>query len=390
MKIVEVLTSPGWGAYYVEDLAALQARPTAEVDRYLAEPVTPSFRRVREPAEVLSVGLRLEDGRVAWGDCVGVSYGGKAGRDPVFHSQAAQLPELAGRSWSLEQLAELELPQAIHYGLSQALVAAQALSWGVSQTEVWCRLFDLSLPSAPLPLHGSSGNARQVNADKMILRRLASLPAGQVDDLEAQVGHDGQLLLDYADWLRERLEQLGEPGYRPTVHLDVHGALGRIFEDDQLVTFVARLADSVAPYPLRLESLVVEASRQAQIERLGRLKGRVAAELVVDEWANTLEDVMAFAQAGVVDMVHLKVPDLGSLLHSYRAVEACRGLGVKTLLGGSCIETEVSARACVHLGLAARPDLLMCKPGMGVDEAIVLVHNEMQRTLAELASGMWH
>ncbi|MCA9791570.1 MAG: methylaspartate ammonia-lyase [Candidatus Eremiobacteraeota bacterium] len=387
MKIAEVLTCPGWGAYYVEDLAALQARPTPEADRYLAEPVTPSFRRVREPAEVLSVGLRLEDGRVAWGDCVGVCYGGKAGRDPVFRSASARLPELAGGEWSLESLAELELPQAVHYGLSQALVAAQALSWGVSQTEVWCRLFDLPLPSAPLALHGSSGNARRANADKMMVRRLASLPAGQVDDLQGQVGPDGRVLLDYASWLRQRLEQLGATDYRPTVHLDVHGALGRIFEDDELVKYVGRLAETVAPYPLRLESLVVEASRQAQIERLGRLKGRVPAQLVVDEWANTYEDVVAFVQAGVVDMVHLKVPDLGSLLHSFRAIEACRQQGIKSLLGGSCIETETSARACVHLGLAARPDLLLCKPGMGVDEAIMLVHNEMQRTLAEFTGS---
>lgn len=384
MKIVEVLTSPGWGAYYVEDLAALQARPTAEADRYLAEALTDSFRRVREPAEVLSVGLRLEDGRVAWGDCVGVSYGGKAGRDPVFRNRSARLPELAGKDWNLESLAELELPRAVHYGLSQALVGAQAVEWGVTQTEVWCRLFGLSLPSQSLALHGSSGNARQPNADKMIVRGLASLPAGQVDDLEGQVGRDGQLLLDYASWLRQRLQQLGATDYRPTVHLDVHGALGRIFEDDELVKYVGRLAETVAPYPLRLESLVVEASRQAQIERLGRLKGRVPAELVVDEWANTYEDVVAFAEAGVVDMVHLKVPDLGSLLHSFRAIQACRQRGIKSLLGGSCIETELSARACVHLGLAARPDLMMCKPGMGVDEAITLVHNESQRTLAEL------
>ena len=45
-------------------------------------------------------------------------------------------------------------------------------------------------------------------------------------------------------------------------------------------------------------------------------------------------------------------------------------LGVGVLLGGSYAETDVSARAAVHVALATRPDLLMAKPGLGVDEAL--------------------
>jgi len=36
----------------------------------------------------------------------------------------------------------------------------------------------------------------------------------------------------------------------------------------------------------------------------------------------------------------------------------------------------------VHVALATQPDIIMAKPGMGVDEAIALVQNEMARTLA--------
>jgi methylaspartate ammonia-lyase len=55
---------------------------------------------------------------------------------------------------------------------------------------------------------------------------------------------------------------------------------------------------------------------------------------------------------------------------------------VGVLLGGSYAETDLSARVSAHVALATRPDLLMAKPGMGVDEAISLVHNEMARALA--------
>ena len=39
-------------------------------------------------------------------------------------------------------------------------------------------------------------------------------------------------------------------------------------------------------------------------------------------------------------------------------------------------------RVAVHIALATQPELIMAKPGMGVDEAIQLTQNEMSRTLA--------
>ncbi|MGQ9517060.1 MAG: methylaspartate ammonia-lyase, partial [Anaerolineae bacterium] len=85
-RIVRVLAVPAQGGYYYEDLTALQERRIPVEERYTAPAVTPGFRRVREVAEAVSVGLVLDDGQVAWGDCVGVAYSGKAGRWPPFRS----------------------------------------------------------------------------------------------------------------------------------------------------------------------------------------------------------------------------------------------------------------------------------------------------------------
>ncbi len=81
-------------------------------------------------------------------------------------------------------------------------------------------------------------------------------------------------------------------------------------------------------------------------------------------------------------MIQIKVPDLGSIHNSVEAVLVCKGAGVGALLGGSYTETEISARASVHVALATQPDLIMAKPGVGADEAISLVQNEMARTLS--------
>jgi len=104
--------------------------------------------------------------------------------------------------------------------------------------------------------------------------------------------------------------------------------------------------------------------------------------LVADEWANTLEDIQAFVEAGAADMIQIKMPDLGSVHNSIEAVLACQAGGVGAFLGGSCAETDLSARVAVHVALATRPDIIMAKPGMGVDEGVSLVQNEMARTLA--------
>jgi methylaspartate ammonia-lyase len=77
-------------------------------------------------------------------------------------------------------------------------------------------------------------------------------------------------------------------------------------------------------------------------------------------------------------------PVLGSTTFGppvHLAVLACKAGGVGAFLGGSCAETDISARVAVHVALATRPDLIMAKPGMGVDEGIMLVQNEMARPL---------
>ncbi|MGD8998001.1 MAG: hypothetical protein PVH80_07815, partial [Anaerolineae bacterium] len=116
-RITCVLAVPAVGAHYYTDLAALQDSPIPLSDPYTANPVSPGFRRVREVAEAVSVGLVLTDKRVAWGDCVGVAYSGKAGRDPVFRAASGLgaihrrvLPALEGREITTfrEMAAEIE------------------------------------------------------------------------------------------------------------------------------------------------------------------------------------------------------------------------------------------------------------------------------------------
>jgi len=450
--IVKVLAVPAVGAGYYEDLAALQAGYVALPQRFTAPAVTDGFRAVREVAEGVSVGLVLDTGQIAWGDCVAVSYGGTAGRDPLLRTEVglaairdtvapalqgrelAGFRELAAEADALCEAVEVTRPlsrpeppagggvsrralltaparvlqaargeerptervvvrhplhTAIRYGVSQALLGAVAATRQMTMAEVIVEEWGLPLPAAAVPIHAQSGSERYYNAEKMIARRVSSLPHALVDDIPGQVGKDGAEMTRYLRWLSQRIGTLGGDDYRPVIHLDLHGALGRLYDNQAGRMLGQLLAWELAaqPYHLRIETPVLRDSRQAQIETMRILREmagfrKMTVELVADEWANNLDDIRAFVDAGAADMIQIKMPDLGSIHNTVQAVLACKAGGVGALLGGSYAETDLSARVSVHVALATQPDLIMAKPGVGVDEAISLVHNEMARALA--------
>jgi len=97
--------------------------------------------------------------------------------------------------------------------------------------------------------------------------------------------------------------------------------------------------------------------------------------------------VAAFIKQSACDMIQIKMPDLGSVANSIAAVAECRRAGIAAYLGGSCAETELSARVAVHVAIATQADVQLAKPGMGVDEGLMIVANEQTRLLAELRHG---
>jgi len=105
-------------------------------------------------------------------------------------------------------------------------------------------------------------------------------------------------------------------------------------------------------------------------------------QIVADEWCNTLEDIKYFADNNAGHMVQIKTPDLGGIGNIAEAVLYCKERGVGAYQGGTCNETDRSAQVCVHVAMATGPCQILAKPGMGVDEGLMIVYNEMQRILA--------
>jgi methylaspartate ammonia-lyase len=291
------------------------------------------------------------------------------------------------------------LHTALRYGVSQALLQAVALVRGMTPAELIAEEWVLPGVAGPLRLYVESGGDHHRNAERMILRHLDSLghslgedaSTGTSDLPPLELGSEGAALSRYIRWLAQRVRELGSADYRPTLHLDLHGALGRICENNagRMLGQLYAWQLAAGPYTLRLESPMLHEGRADQIAAMKTLREyrqfrKMTVELVADEWANTLEDVCAFLEAGAADMIHVTMPDLGGIHNTVEAVLACKAAGVAVLLGGSQVETDLSARASLHVALATQPDMVMAKPGLDVDAAISLAQNEAARTLSEI------
>lgn len=410
MRIIDVITSPGVAGFYFDDQQAIKCGG-AVVDgcAYCGQPLTPGFSAVRQRGESLSIILVLEDGQVCYGDCAAVQYSGAGGRDPLF--QAADFipliehevaPRLRGLFLSdFRSVAEefdtirrengQRLHTAVRYGVTQALLDAVAKCRKLTMAEIAASEYGTELTLEPIPIFAQTGDDRYINADKAIIKRAQVLPHGLINNVDTKLGRSGELLLEYITWLRTRIRDLGPADYNPVIHIDVYGTIGTAFGEDpfRITEYLGRLAEAAAPYQLRIEGPTDAGSREGQIQALVTLmevkkKMGVQVEIVADEWCNTWEDIREFVDNGAGDMVQIKTPDLGGINNTIQAVLYAKQKGVGAYLGGTCNETDRSARVCVHLALATRPDQMLAKPGMGVDEGYMIVNNEMSRTLAIL------
>lgn len=405
MKISDVVYATGRSGYFNKDLLALKSHGRNNGSFVDGEPLTLGYKAIVQPGAILSVMLVLEDGSLAIGECADVIFSGLAGRDPLF-VPAEHLPLLQStvRAWltgrdvtvfrsNADEIDRLEieghrLHTALRYGLTQALLAATALAVRKTPAEVIAAEYGSTLGTKPVDLLASCHRGDALQLDRVIMKQAAVLPHASFT-LAEDLGPNAIVLTGYVRSIAQRIREVGAPGYKPRIHLDLYGTLGDLFGDDLegLANYMAGLVKEAAPFELLLESPVVAPTQARQIEVFKTLK-RLLAErdapvrLIADEWCNTLEDIRLFSEAGASDYVQIKTPDLGGINNSIEAVLFCKANGMRCCLGGTANETDLSARLTAQIALATGPDFMLTKPGIGADEGIMILTNEMLRTLA--------
>ena len=407
MRILDLVTVPVRGGFFVDDQAAIRAGAVKDGFSYRGTPVTPGFAAIRQPAEALSVLLLLDDGSVAHGDCAVSQYSGVGGRDPVFGAAAAARdidahlrPVLVGAELtSFRELAQRvgdvrtptgALHSAIRYGGTQALLDAVARRDRTTMAEVIAAEYDTGIELAPVPLFAQTGDEQYDNAEKMILKGVDVLPHGLINAIATRLGARGELLADYLGWLVRRIAELcPSVDYLPALHFDTYGTIGLAFDGDinAIAAYLTELGNIAAPHQLTIEHPVDAGSTAAQLDTYEQLTAALrrrgsAVRIAVDEWCNTYEDIQRFVDRRAADVIHVKTPDLGGIDRAVEALLLIRRAGLVAYCGGTCTETDRSAQVTAHLAMACGAGQVLAKPGMGVDEGLMIVGNEMARVMA--------
>ncbi len=411
MIIKDVVCAVGQSGGFNRDRVAIKAGAVPDGATYLGKPMQPGYRQIVQPGSTVLIQLRLEDGQVAMGDCVDVIAGGVQGRDPLFVAadhvgwMNDELPRLLkGRDISKfkAHADELDLHrrngQALHtavrYGLTQALLSAAALANHEPMACTIAREYGATLATKPIPILGSSGTHDHVALDRIILKKVDILPHSSFYVVEKDIGLKGEILLAYAKRVANRIKEIGEPGYRPAIHLDCYGTIGELFNNDldKIGSYFGEIREAVGGLELMIEAPIIMKTRDEQIDIYRQLCAVVkrqghGTQAIVDEWCNTLQDVIDFTDAGAGDMLQVKMPDLGGINNAIAATLYARRKGMGISLGGSLNETDLTSRISAHVALASQPSYLFAKPGSGGDLGFMIQMNEMVRTLALVGRG---
>ena len=407
MKIIDIVCSAGKTGFYFDDQRAIKAGAGHDGFDYVGEPLTEGFTRIRQAGESISVMFILEDGQVGHGDCAAVQYSGAGGRDPLFLAadfipviKNEIAPKLIGRDINefkslAEEIDTMELNgkrlhTAIRYGLTQAILDGAAKTNKITMAEVIKKEYGTDISIKRLPLFTQSGDDRKNNADKMIIKGADVMPHALINHVETKLGTDGSILRDYVKWLSDRVLKLRESeDYMPIFHIDVYGTIGVAFDQDitKQADYLATLEEAAKPFHLRIEGPMDVEEREAQVEALSALTAEldrrgINVELVADEWCNTLEDIKLFADKKAGHVVQIKTPDLGGVNNIAEAILYCNEKGIGSYVGGTCNETNRSAEITTNIAMACGALQVLAKPGMGVDEGIMIVGNEMNRVEA--------
>lgn len=407
MKIVDIVCSEGRTGFYFDDQRAIVNGAGHDGFMYVGEPETEGFNSIRLPGESISVMLILENGEIAHGDCAAVQYSGAGGRDPLFIAQdfipvieEVAKKHLIGKDASTfkvlaEEIDSLvyndnRLHTAIRYGVTQALLDAAAKSNHMTMAEVVVKEYGTGVELSRVPIFAQSGDDRYTNVDKMIIKGTDVMPHALINNVKEKLGYNGEILKDYILWMRDRvLKYRNDESYNPIFHIDVYGTIGRIFNQDllKMADYLKTLEEAAQPFLLRIEGPMDVGGRTKQMEALRDLTKilddrNIKVELVADEWCNTFDDVVYFADNKAGHMIQVKTPDLGGVNNSIKAILYCKEKGAGAYLGGTCNETNRSAEVCTNIGMACGAKQVLAKPGMGFDEGFMIVNNEMNRVLA--------
>ncbi len=394
--------------------------------------------------EIVLVGLKLSNGRFAWGECVAdpntaVSFTAQYGIEtieekiaprligkPVTHlselmSHITDLTEeititettyppppmqktpsrrdiLRGDWQPMTAVPEpiihshqIERPihAAIRYGISQALLKAVAITQEKSIVALVCDMAGIDLPETAVSLQSEINPQIPLNISTIVKNSVASVgytTSGKNHEIE--LGKQGEILQRFARQLATQLKKTAAPE-QVAFYFRVRGGYGALCNNNlgKVLGLLYGLETAAKPFLVRVEDPILYRERDEQIKEIANLKSyllmrKLNLELVAHTHVDTLADVKAFVAQKAVPMMHIDLGQMGNLDEAITAVHHCHQHNVKTFIGGTPDETPSAAKLTAQISLALQPTLALAKPGRLGEAGLATYYNQMQQDVA--------
>ncbi|MEM7115385.1 MAG: enolase C-terminal domain-like protein [Chloroflexota bacterium] len=418
--ITSLLTVPGLGTRY--------------------DPSTAS----EQPAETVSIGLRLDDKVTVWSECelplgetavqtietiqtsVASTLQGAALDD--FRTLAATVDSLQ-ESYVVERILPLpdsfnkanpimsrrgflrgleskpvpipepvieretkERPLASHLRLALSLVLLDAfcLAKEMSPATLLAEAYGFEGSKTAVGIHLSLGSSELAVTTDALKQHVTSVGYfAPKENPAALLGKQGKDLQKYARELKSWFSSLGNKD-TPSIYLATHGGIGTLFENKSGLSFglLYGIGMAIQPFMVRFEDPVLLDERDAHIKEIAKLKSylkrrRTKVQIVAAEWLDSLEDVQAFLDAEAVHMLHLNLQRLGSISQLMEAIAACREHEVLIMLSDGKTANPNLTRLLAQIACATQAELVTTQAITTGDMGLSMLHNEMQRILTE-------
>ncbi|GJM41848.1 MAG: hypothetical protein DHS20C20_21300 [Ardenticatenaceae bacterium] len=268
------------------------------------------------------------------------------------------------------------LHPAMQYGLTAALLPAVAAANRVSVTKLVAQEYGVELEETAVPLQMPLNDQNVQAAQTILTAHVASVgyTTGK-ENHKAILGENGERLQQHVRQIAAWLPSL-DPSFQPTIHLDLRGGLGELFENNggKVLGAIYGLEQATKPYTLLIQNPIWHHDLVAQIIYSKDLTSylrirRMNTKLVADAWVDSLETAEQFSDPKICHMIHLELPRLGNLDVGITAVLHAHTQNHPVILSGT--PTPLTTQ----IAIAIRPTQLQGNP---------LVHfNEMQKTLSQ-------
>jgi methylaspartate ammonia-lyase len=294
---------------------------------------------------------------------------------------------LAGSPQVEEVTAERPLPAYLRLGVSEAILRATAYLSGQTLGQLVATTFNLPQTDRLVPLQLMVGDDGVSQTVVQMYQPAAQSYLMTQHQLATRLGKTGELLQRFVRrW--QQAHQANE-SYRPTLYLDLNGALGKLtdYNMGKLLGMVYGLNRVVAPFAWGVVDPILGADRDEQINLLAelrellRLRG-VTVPLLARHWVRTPKDVAAYVESGAVDGLHLEPLRLGNWATVIASMAACQGKNTAVILGDILQTTPHSLDLLAQIALAGQPQLVVAP--LGSPHSSAILHNTMLRTALDM------